>query len=199
MTTTIYIIRHAAYENPKKILHGRLSGFPLSELGKKQAQLLATSLEKTRFTAIYASPLTRAQQTAQAIAKVQGLPVITHDLLIDIKTPLQGKPLSAVNKIDGNFYQEKYISKGGERLEDLYNRMKFVIDEILLKYAGSVVAVVSHGDLIMSTRSMVLEGKLPKFYSMSGDYVGVGRGYILKYDALGKFVCIAPIQLKTLS
>lgn len=195
MVTTIYIIRHAAYENPKKILHGRLSGFPLSELGKKQARQLAIALEKTKLAAVYASPLTRAQQTAQAIAKVQGLSVITHDKLIDIKTPLQGKPFSVVNKIDGNFYQEKYIRLGGERLEELYGRINYVINEVLNKHRGENVALVTHGDLIMSTRSMVLQGKLPKYYSVSGDYVEVGRGYILKYDAQGNFECIAPIKL----
>lgn len=194
MSTTIFLLRHAAYENPKKIMHGRLSGFPLSEIGKKQAHQLANELGKIKLAAVYASPLTRAQQTAEYIAKAQGLKVITNDLLIDIKTPLQGKPLVVVQKEDGNFYQEKYIKQGGERLEDVYGRIDKVFDEIFIKFSGEAVAVVTHGDHIMSMRSMVLEGKLPKYYSMTGDYVGMGKGYVLKYSESGS-VCIAPLVI----
>src|SRR3990167_8939674 len=73
--TYIYLVRHAAYENPKHIFHGRSPGFPLSAQGHEQAKRLASSMSHLPIHAIYTSPLTRTYQTAQAIAYIHGLSI----------------------------------------------------------------------------------------------------------------------------
>ncbi|MBU0676623.1 MAG: phosphoglycerate mutase family protein [Verrucomicrobia bacterium] len=68
------------------IRHGRTAGDPhahfeppvkgcLSDLGVEQAEALAAALNDTRFDAIYASPLGRTIQTAQPLARTQGLEI----------------------------------------------------------------------------------------------------------------------------
>src|SRR5690606_11696537 len=59
---------------------------PLSAHGHEQARRLAERLGRERADALYSSDLTRALQTAEAIARVTGLPIRTdprlreHDL-----------------------------------------------------------------------------------------------------------------------
>lgn len=48
---------------------------PLTERGKKQAELVGKRLEKIPFTHILSSPLIRALETAQPLAKALGLPI----------------------------------------------------------------------------------------------------------------------------
>lgn len=55
----------------------------LTEKGKREATLLADRLQKEDISAIYCSPLGRAQLTAAPTAERLGLPVITCDWLIE--------------------------------------------------------------------------------------------------------------------
>ena len=75
--TIIYLIRHADNEfmNQGK-LAGRLPGIHLTAHGISQAEALAQSLAKVKFKAVYASPLERAMETAEPIARSKSLEVI---------------------------------------------------------------------------------------------------------------------------
>lgn len=55
--TTFYILRHGARVSSKE-------DTSISEIGKKQAELTASHLKKLNISEIYASPLKRAQKTA---------------------------------------------------------------------------------------------------------------------------------------
>ncbi|MFN5602739.1 MAG: histidine phosphatase family protein, partial [Acidimicrobiaceae bacterium] len=64
----IVIIRHA---QPEWVRDGlNVVNPPLTELGHKQAEAVAQSLQSEHFDDIYVSPLTRALQTADPILKV---------------------------------------------------------------------------------------------------------------------------------
>ena len=66
--TTIYLVQHAEKE--------RVPGDPgLTELGRGQAAVTAGWLQRMELHALYSSPLRRAQETAEPIARVTGLPV----------------------------------------------------------------------------------------------------------------------------
>jgi broad specificity phosphatase PhoE len=67
--TTFYLIRHG--END------RISGDqPLNANGRRQAQITAAFLKDRPIDAVYASPLARARETAQAVADALGSTVI---------------------------------------------------------------------------------------------------------------------------
>lgn len=181
MKTEVFLIRHGKYKNPRKVFHGRLPGFSLSGLGMDQARRLAEFLKQTSINALYSNPLTRAWQTAELIAHEKQLKVLKDDRLIDIRTPLEGKPLANIVAIDGDFYSEKLVRQGGESLEDIYLRISGFVKEKVAKHQGKNFVAVTHGDLIMCLRSMCLEGKLAKHYSYNGDYVAQGEGYIFSF------------------
>ncbi|MCX6792381.1 MAG: histidine phosphatase family protein [Candidatus Gottesmanbacteria bacterium] len=193
MITTVYLVRHGAYENPKQILHGRLSGFPLSQVGKQMAVRLANYLARTPIVAVYSSRLTRAYQTAEIIAKKFHTKVIIDRRLLDIRTPLQGKPKAFIDKIDSDFYQPKYIRAGGERLEDVHKRMDSFIRTKVRQLTGRAFVIVSHGDPIMSVATRY-EGKpLPRKFSFHNWYVPQASGFKIEFNSTGKPIRITKL------
>ncbi len=184
MQTIIYLVRHGSYENPKGILHGRLPGFPLSKEGKFQVHNLATFLKNKAITAVYSSPLTRAYETAAIIAAPHKVKVQTDKRLLDIKTPLQGKPLSYLHSINFRLYRHEFIKAGGEKLSDVFKRMDLFLKDILKQYPGKTIVVVSHGDPIQSIafkyRGVPLYSRMP----FEKNYVGVAHGYKLIFNNL---------------
>ena len=67
--TRIYLIRHADVENPLKLLYGHLDGFQLSALGRAQAEALGDRLRPADIKRIVHSPLSRAVETANLLAR----------------------------------------------------------------------------------------------------------------------------------
>ncbi|KKW11558.1 MAG: Phosphoglycerate mutase [Candidatus Gottesmanbacteria bacterium GW2011_GWB1_49_7] len=183
--TTIYLIRHSAYENPRQILHGRLPGFPLSPEGKKMAKRLARFLAKKPIRAVYTSRLTRARETAQIVARTFHLRVGIDPRLLDIKTPLQGKPQAYIQAIDSDFYRPEFIKRGGERLREVFGRTDRFLREKAKKHAGESIVVVSHGDPIMSVGTRYSGKRLPRKYTLKKWYVPMASGFKIVFDAAG--------------
>lgn len=65
----IRLVRHGEVHNPEHILYGRIPGYHLSELGHAMADAAAASLAGHPVAALYASPLQRAQESAEPWAK----------------------------------------------------------------------------------------------------------------------------------
>lgn len=194
-STTIYLLRHGDYENPLNIFHGRLPGFPLSKKGLEQAQRLGESLSKFPIAAVYASPLTRTYQTAQAIAAVHNLPVQTDDRLMDLVTPLQGKPVAYMESINWSFYRREFIKAGGEPLSAVFLRMDTCIREKIAKHPGQHIVFLSHGDPVMAIKIKYLGGEL-RGRKLMYPYVPVAGGYILRMDGQGKILSVADFPEK---
>ena len=68
----LHLVRHGEVHNPDHILYGRLDGYHLSELGHRMAALAAQSMTGAPITRLYASPLLRAQESAEPWAEVFG-------------------------------------------------------------------------------------------------------------------------------
>jgi broad specificity phosphatase PhoE len=95
MKTIVHVLRHGEVYNPDKVLYGRLPGFRLSELGVQMAKTVAESLADKDLTHIVASPLERAQQTAEPAAQHFELPVAVDDRLIESANLFEGKRVAA--------------------------------------------------------------------------------------------------------
>nr|BFE64164.1 histidine phosphatase family protein [Dactylosporangium thailandense] len=105
MKTIVHVLRHGEVYNPTKILYGRLPGFRLSELGVQMAKAAAESLAGHDITHLVASPLERAQQTAEPFAEQLGLPVAVDERLIE----------------SANFFEGKQVGVGDGSLKDPRN------------------------------------------------------------------------------
>jgi len=80
--TDVYLVRHGATaSNERRILQGSATDEGLSDLGRRQAAVLADRLRPVRPEVIITSDLARAYETATVIADVAGLlPVIDRRL-----------------------------------------------------------------------------------------------------------------------
>ncbi|HET8580882.1 MAG TPA: histidine phosphatase family protein [Candidatus Paceibacterota bacterium] len=89
---TIYLLRHGQTAYNRALVH-QYHAVPLSPAGERQAELLAERITSFAPDMLIASDIKRAQQTAEAIARQTGLPLITEPLFEEIKRPtsLYGK------------------------------------------------------------------------------------------------------------
>jgi probable phosphoglycerate mutase len=133
----------------------------LDERGHAQARLLGGYLAGERIDALYASPMRRARQTAEAVAGAIGLPIVVED---DV----------AENDRKGTFYAptEELKAAGDPRwregmsaaewspdhepLEEFHARLMAGIERIIAAHPGQTVAVVCHGGVICRYTSTIL-------------------------------------------
>src|SRR5204863_1703558 len=74
--TVVLLVRHALTATTGAVLPGRAPGLHLSDEGRRQADAAARRLASLpKITALYASPLERARETAAAIGRTRGLAV----------------------------------------------------------------------------------------------------------------------------
>lgn len=125
-STTLYLVRHAqshgnfAYENELPLPQTDAYGSHLTDLGKQQAVQLAHEFRHIHFDAIFSSTLTRAHQTAIAVATERKIEV---QKLRDL--------------------QEQH--KGNETDEQALTRFLHAFTQILSTWKNSTILVVSHG------------------------------------------------------
>ena len=92
---TVHLLRHGEVHNPDGVLYGRLPEFHLSELGREMARTLAEhfierSAQGANIVHLAASPLARAQETAQPIAAALNLGITTEDRIIEAANYFEG-------------------------------------------------------------------------------------------------------------
>lgn len=124
---SIYLIRHGQSE-----IHGcpwKNTSLPLSNLGIEQAKAISRKLSKIKFSAIYASPLKRAVQTAEIIARPQGIPVISIDGLREIDTGIfSDKTNREVEEFDKGYKDIIELARNGPlvaQMLDYYPGLSF--------------------------------------------------------------------------
>jgi broad specificity phosphatase PhoE len=96
--TRVYLVRHGTTEwNREEIFRGR-ADCPLNETGRAEARAVAHYLQGMGIEKIYSSPLSRAAETAQAVAAAAGVPVIFKASFTDLDFGDWRMPLREVKK-----------------------------------------------------------------------------------------------------
>jgi probable phosphomutase (TIGR03848 family) len=151
--TTILLIRHATNDTVGKILAGRMAGVSLNEEGKAQAQKLARRLAHLKLTAIYSSPLERAVETAEPIAKIHNLETTISDDFMELHAGEWTSKTYQEIKEDPRFrnfntYRSGTRIPGGELMLEAQARILAGLETLYSRHADETVAVVSHADII---------------------------------------------------
>lgn len=154
--TLFYLIRHGHNEYVEKgKLAGRLPGVHLSEHGRAQAAKLAELLAEVKFQAVYSSPLERAMETAQPIAKAAGLEVMPNDGLMETDCGTwQGKSLKTLRrrKLWPTIQHFPSLARfpEGESFSEAQARIAAEIDRLQRKHKqkNATIACVFHSDPI---------------------------------------------------
>lgn len=144
MKHRVILIRHAETEGNKTRYVGR-EDLPLNAEGERQAVALDLALSGEPVSAVFSSPLIRAQATARPIAARRGLELRLHPGLMEIDYgDLQGdmkgeKPFNL---------RREYLDApmpGGESLRDVWARLETAYGEIREALRESAcIAIVGH-------------------------------------------------------
>lgn len=190
--TTVLLIRHAVNE---WVRTGKLAGWTpgvhLNEEGLAQARALGARLADKPLKAIYASPLERTMETAQAVSD--------HHPNLDIQVA------EGVGEVDFGQWQGEKISvlakrkmwhviqytptrayfPGGESMRAAQARAVDTIEALADAHGGQMIAVVSHSDIIKMVVAHYLGMSLDLFQriiispaSLSVVQLGYGRPFV---------------------
>ena len=146
--TVVHLLRHGEVHNPNHVLYGRLPGYHLSANGQLMAAAAADYFDGRPVTAVFASPLERAQETAQPVADRLGLPIVTDERLIESANVLEGKTVSlaslAVNPLNWKYLWNPVTPSWGEPYKQVVARVGEVIDLARDTARGKEAVCVSH-------------------------------------------------------
>jgi probable phosphoglycerate mutase len=150
--TTLIVIRHGETEwNRERRMQGT-TDTRLSDLGRVQAHALGRRLAEHRFTALYSSDLSRARDTAHAIAHHTGRSVLIDARLQERRFGIFEGLLAAEIKARYPEEHARFASRdpdyevpGGESASAFTARCLGCLAEIADRHAGDEVVVVSHG------------------------------------------------------
>ena len=158
----ILLIRHGSTDPMGRLLYGRMPGVHLNAEGRRQAEAVGRTLkERHRLAEVIASPMERAQETAQYIAHPQALNITTEEEMNEIDFgSWMGKSFEELNgREDWRSYNESRsttCAPGGETMVDVQARGVRALTKIVARYQHQedvTVATVSHGDVV---RGMLL-------------------------------------------
>lgn len=159
MTTTFFLVRHAAHDNVSGFLAGRSPGVRLGEAGVVQAARLGERMGRERFDAVWASPRERAQETASAIAN--GRAIETTQELDEVNFgDWSGKDFGTLDADPvwrrWNTVRSFTRTPGGETMLDVQRRVLGLIEDLAVRHGDGAVVLVSHGDVIKAAVCHVL-------------------------------------------
>ncbi len=157
-TCRLCLVRHGETAwNTERRLQGHLD-VPLNETGLAQAAATARRLQVLGhgFAALYCSDLTRARQTAAAIARQQSLPAIHDERLRERHYGLfQGLTYDEAEHRHPELYRRFKAREPdfgfpghGESLIGFASRVHAALEDIAGRHAGQAVLVVTHGGVL---------------------------------------------------
>jgi probable phosphoglycerate mutase len=184
--TLITLVRHGQTDWN---LEGRIQGstdIPLNDTGRAQARDAARRLAGTPFDHVYASPLSRARETAEIIASELGLPAPL------ITVGMREHEFGDAEGMLWDQYVERFRARredvpGAETVEALTARALASLDRIALaarrRSAPRVesVLICTHGGVIRALLEHVSGGTLPA----PGERLGNGSVHRFAMDGGG--------------
>jgi len=151
--TLFYLIRHGATDELDRVLSGRAPGVRLNAAGLRQAEALAGRLAGEAIRRLYSSPVGRARETAEPIARRLGLEVHTADELTELDcggwTGRSFAELAADRRWQRfNTFRSGTRIPAGELIAEVQARAVAFLHRLGEEFPGDSVALVTHGDVI---------------------------------------------------
>lgn len=149
-TTRFVLVRHGEADGNRELRYLGSTDAPLTARGEEQARQLATALAAFPLTALYASPLARARETARLIAAAL-------DLEVCVEPGLREQDFGAWEALTRADVVARYPAllaaweageelapPDGESLTDMRTRVVAHVSELAERHRGETVALVSH-------------------------------------------------------
>ncbi len=161
--TRLLLLRHGQTELSVDRRYSGRGEVVLTPLGERQAAAAAARLAKLDFAAIVSSPLGRARQTAQAVAAATGHPTEIHEGLTETdfgdwerlsftEAAARDPELHARWLADPSVH-----APNGESFDQVHRRVRRTRDDLIARFGGQTILVVSHVTPIKSLLRMGLD------------------------------------------
>lgn len=153
--TTFFLIRHGDCDGVGKVLWGRRRDVHLNADGRSAARAMARRVARNKLDAIYSSPLERAVETAEEIAKESG-----DQVQVNISEALNELDFgdwtgATIESLEQNPIWRRFNTvrtrtpiPGGEWILDAQARIVDELQRLSTKHENGKVAVVSHAEMI---------------------------------------------------
>jgi len=157
----LLLVRHGNTPTTGKVLPGRAPGLHLADSGRTQAAAVAARLVAATppVTAIYSSPLERAQETAAPLAAARGLTIVTDERLNE--TDVGAWTGVALGRVVRKPEWRALLARAGdftfpegESVRAMGERMRSFVTEMAARHPGERICAFSHADPI---KTIVME------------------------------------------
>jgi len=156
----LILVRHAESEaNVVDSLHTKVPGPPLTATGHEQAVALVDALSDQDIRSVWASTMTRSQETAAPLAEARGLaaqirPGLREVDVGELHDRRDAEAHDAFGDVVAGWMLRGDLSlrcPSGESAEELTARFTGVIDEVVAGLDGGAAVVVAHGAALRTT------------------------------------------------
>jgi broad specificity phosphatase PhoE len=153
VTTTFFLVRHAAHDRVDSVLCGRMTGVNLGAVGREQARRLAVRLENESVASIQSSALERARQTAEPIAARLAQRVELNEGILELDFGAwSGRRFDDLEREPGwaSWNKARAVSRppDGETMLEAQARIVGAMERLGIAYPDRAVVLVSHADVI---------------------------------------------------
>ena len=155
----LHLVRHGEVENPDRLVYADMPGFGLSERGWSEAAAAADYLATIPVTALYASPLQRAQETAGVIGRACRVEVETIGDLTEWLVARRWKgvawedlPQLFPGEVEAYLEHPVNLPFADETIPALGERVAAVAASVAAGHPDEHVVLVSHQDPIQAGR-----------------------------------------------
>ena len=151
--TTFYIVRHASNDCLPHTLAGRMPGVHLNDKGRREAEQLADRLARVPLNRIFSSPMERARETAEPLAKQLGMEIEIAEALNEMDFgDWTGKRLADLDSLERwrrwNNARSTTQIPNGETMLAVQSRVVTAITDWSQRLPNESIALFSHGDPI---------------------------------------------------
>ncbi|WP_309104329.1 histidine phosphatase family protein [Microbacterium sp.] len=144
----LHLVRHGEVHNPHRVLYGRLPGYHLSKAGRRMAQAAADHVASLGrpLSALYCSPLERAQESAEPFAATFDLVPEIDIRVIEPTNVFEGTRMrrSLLNPLKWWHLRQPSLPSWGEPYTSVAQRMLGIMDEAWDAAGDGDVVMVSH-------------------------------------------------------
>jgi broad specificity phosphatase PhoE len=171
----LLLLRHGQTQLSVDKLFSGIGDPVLTEVGLAQAALAANRLAGSKATAVISSPLSRARQTAEAVAGQLGLEVEVEEGFRETDFgDWEGYSFSDIRKkwpreLEAWLADSAVAPPFGESFDATTTRVRQARDRVLAKHGGETVVVVSHVSPIKTLLRLALDAPHQAMYRMHLD------------------------------
>jgi alpha-ribazole phosphatase len=175
------LVRHTSLDIAPSICYGQ-SDVAVSANFENERMTLQKKLAAFEFDAIYASPLKRCHQLAQALCADELFGHESENIKLDARLKelhfgdWEMSPWDAIPREKFDVWADDYANlapPNGETFSELHARAKSFVEDVSSHSQGKHILVVTHGGFIRALIAEVLQMPLKRLFRLTIDHASV--------------------------